>query len=154
MPTPLLETRLFAVLLGVCALALGVLHATDAGQDALMRRFHLRPASTAEWVALQPLPGMYNFANRSWTSRRPVAWERLDEDRSVEGGEHFNHYPTRVVTFASSRAAWGRHGCPDYVYVESAVRGRTLRSRFRLDRDADRLRMSLDVSEIVRPCVP
>lgn len=154
MPTPLLETRLFAVLLGGCALALGALHATDAGQDALLRRFHLRPASTAEWMALQPLPGMYNFANRAWTSRRPVAWDRLDVDPTVDDGRYVNHYPTRIVTFASSRAAWGRHGCPDYLYVESTVRGRSLQSRYRLDRDADRLTMTLDASGSTQPCAP
>ena len=154
MPTPLLETRLFAVLLGACALALVGLHGTGAGQDALLRRFHLRPASTVEWVALQPLPGMYNFVNRAWTSRRPVAWDRLNEDPSVADGKYYNHYPTRAVTFTLARSAWGVAGCPDYLYAESRVRGRTLRSRFRLDPEGDALRMSLDAGEPSPRCAP
>ncbi|MEM1114938.1 MAG: hypothetical protein AAF845_05860 [Bacteroidota bacterium] len=138
-------TYVLASLLGVAALSLVALHATSAGQDALLRRAHLRPASVAEWTALQPLPGMYNFQNRAWASRKRIAWERLDESDAVQGGEYYNHYPTRMVTFLPTRAPWGHVGCSDFLYVESRVRGRSLRSRFRIDRqEGGSLTMQVD----------
>ena len=140
MHAPSLPTALFAALLSAAAVALVGLNATGAGQDALMRRQHVRPTSAAQWVALQPLPGMYTLANRAWSSDRDVPCADLDAEATSLG--YVNHYPTRLVTFETSRHAWGVPGGPSRLYVESRVRGRVLRSLYRVERAGGRLSMT------------
>lgn len=139
MPRPSAPTTAFAALLAVAATALVGLHATDAGLDVLLRRMHLRPASTAEWVATQPLPGMYNFANRARVSPLDMPWDEVWPEG--EPGAYVNHYPPRVATFVQARAGFRALPCPAFVYAESAVRGRTLRTRWRVAPHGDGLRL-------------
>ena len=155
MAPPAPATTLFAAFLVGAALALVGLHGSDAGVDALLRRQHLRPASVAEWVAVQPLPGMYTFANRAWASTRPTPCDGLDVDtqdpEAVPLG-YVNHYPTRLVTFQPDRYTWGAPGAPSWLHVESRVRGRALWSTYHVEHSGDALTMTL--AECAPGCQP
>ncbi|MEM0961011.1 MAG: hypothetical protein AAGK21_00560 [Bacteroidota bacterium] len=141
MPAPAPQTTALGTLVAIAAASLIGLHSTDVGLDALLRRFHLKPASTAEWVALQPLPGMYNFANRVTVLLEPVPWSRLDSEPDSFRMYHVNHYPPREITFANKRQLWRHNGCPWYLYAESAVRGRVLRTRFTVTKEEAGVRL-------------
>ena len=145
MPAASPPTRLFAAALAGAAVWLVGLHATAGGRDALLRRQHLRPASAATWLAMQPLPGMYNFANRAWKADAVIAWSELDGRANPYG--YVNHYPAQVLSFRPGRSNWANRGCPSFLYVESAAHGRRLRTRYRVSRRPDGLHVARSGAE-------
>ena len=130
-------TLTFAAILATAALAVVVLHGTQAGQDAMMRSFHLRPAQPAEFVAVQLLPTMYVAQNRVWVSDGPVDWAEIEENEA--DAIFLPHYPAKLVT--SGPREMLRTPCPLYVGIESRLRGRRWRTNLRIDAAADGIRL-------------
>lgn len=97
-----------------------------------LHRFHLRSSSFAWWSLQQPIPTMYNFANRHQVSEIPPGFiDPILDDLGVGPEKRYiNHFPVRVVTWASGRALHLRDGKDRWVTVESSYRGLTLKSRF------------------------
>lgn len=122
-------TLAFAAVLATAALAVVGLHTTRAGEDAMVRAFHLRPATSAEFAALQVLPTMYAAQNRVWISNQPLDWAEIDTQAPV--AIFVPHYPASFVT--GSPRNMRQTPCPRYAALETRLRGRVSRSHLRVD---------------------
>ena len=107
-------TVAFAALIALAALVGVATPVMPALDRALLRAHHLRPASTAEWLALQPLPKMYAFAHRAWYGEGEAVW--------------VNHYPARLLRFDTARALVAAHGRASHLLLRSSYRGVELSS--------------------------
>lgn len=121
-------------MLAGCALVAGFLAAMPihpAAARLSMSRFHLRTEPFALWAALQPVPAMYNFANRYWVSPRPLAARDLSAPPGEVETRMLNHYPPRIFTFGFERLRHVSAG-ERWVYLESAYRDLRVRSAYHL----------------------
>ncbi len=94
-----------------------------------LHRFHLRSDSFAWWSIQQPIPAMYNFANRYQVTEIPPGFvdpifHQLGERRYI------NHFPVRVLTFADGRARHLYDGKDRWLTVQSSYRGQSLETHF------------------------
>ena len=101
-----------------------------------LHRFHLRSDSFAWWSIQQPIPSMYNFANRYEVREFPPGLiDPIFDD--VTERHYINHFPARVLTWASRRYRNLNDGKDRWVTIESSYRGQTLTTRFHAKRDGD-----------------
>jgi len=124
--------------------------------ESTMERFHLRSSSFAWWAVQQPIPAMYNFANRTEIRDLPPADHLVglvdpflldplateatnaspaDPSRrelGIVGGRMINHFPTREFTFANGRYRYLRGEDPRWFVLESRYRGSELSSTYEL----------------------
>lgn len=116
-----------------------------------MRRFHLSSDSFIGFAIQQPVPAMYNFANRVEIRELDPEDELLTLIDPVLGlspailgvdpaglpvgvlqRETVNHFPLRLVTFADGQYKYLRGG-KRWIAVTSDYRGRRLTTRWRID---------------------
>lgn len=90
--------------------------------EIAMKRFHLSSDSFFEFALQQPVPSMYNFANRYEVKDSP-------DGQALNKG-YINHFPIRVLTWAYWRHEYLSGGRACYVTLESSYRGRKLRSQW------------------------
>lgn len=93
----------------------------------LMANFHFRPRSWAAWIALQPVPKMYSFANTCWIGTAPL----LEQEPAFQSELRFsresfwvNHYPARKARFDGFRETLGP-SADHFIYVRSVYFGYT-----------------------------
>lgn len=107
-----------------------------------MRRFHLRDNSFLVWAIQQPIPAMYNFANRYrvWEGSPAPPPEATaghsahqigDPAELLESG-CVNHFPSRMITFANARYRLLAERADCWFELESAYRGQRLTTRLHL----------------------
>ncbi len=116
-------------------------------QESTLKRFHLATTSFSGWAIQQPIPSMYNFENRYWSSdqtlnvgelraielsTRPGKQESEPQKENWVGVEThaINHFPARTFTFAFSRNNLSNNP-HRYIYLRSRYRGKELSSSFR-----------------------
>ena len=102
---------------------------------ATMNRFHLRTESFALWAAQQPIPAMYNFANRYEVRQWPAGLtESLHLDQATSLGtvesRYINHFPMRTMTFANTRYRFLKAGEDRWLTITSTYRGQELETRY------------------------
>jgi hypothetical protein len=143
-------------LVGCHALWLLLMPVVPAIASATLHRFHLRTRSFSLWAVQQPIPSMYNFANRYEVSEISpyflsagfLANDFLAPVIETDNRRYINHFPTRVLTFANRREFYLADGTDRWVTLESTYRGQTLRSKYHAQpRSAggfDMLRLSED----------
>lgn len=105
----------------------------DSIRSTTMNRFHLRTGTFWQWAIQQPIPSMYNFANRVRVTRRDPATGRT----SVVFQRPVNHFPVQAVTFATGRYRCLRDGQPCQVHATSTYRGEVLETRFDVTSNGD-----------------
>ena len=112
-----------------CMLAMPV---SETVRRAALARFHLTGWPFTAWVVFQPVPSMYNFENH-WALSGIVPLPAATSDpacASVPGGflSHHAFYPIML------RRPWIAH-CVEsaIVTIDSAYRGTTLRTTWRID---------------------
>ena len=118
---------------------------------ATMRRFHLSSDSFVSFAAGQPIPSMYNFANRVEIHEIDPQDDLLGMidpvlgmigEPAIEAGpglplgmigrETVNHFPLRRLTFADGQYKYLRGGTR-WIVATSDYRGRRLTTRWRID---------------------
>lgn len=99
---------------------------------ATIHRFHLRTPSFLQWAIQQPIPAMYNMANRAELTRTGP-----DGDQRLIRSETINHFPVRVVTFADGRYDCFQTGRAYHLSVTSAYRGQQQTTEFEITPDHD-----------------
>ena len=98
-----------------------------------MHRFHLRSSSFWVWAVQQPIPAMYNFANRFEVQQYPpdfISADFLNPLMVEPERRYLNHFPARVLTFANTRYIYLRDGQDRWVTIESSYRGQQLETKF------------------------
>ncbi len=104
--------------------------------SSTLRRFHLRGDSFVWWSIQQPIPSMYNFANTYEIRDLPPGLIDPIFDDEIER-HYINHFPARVLTWASRRYR-NLHDRKDrWVTIETSYRGLTLTSRFHAKPDGE-----------------
>ena len=107
--------------------------------SATMHRFHLRSGSFTWWAIQQPIPSMYNFANRFQVSDVPPGFssdplfaDPLFPEASTQAVEkrYLNHFPTRIVTFANTRYRYLNDGQDRWITIDTRYRGQMLESTY------------------------
>lgn len=109
-------------LLAASAALVVVLPAFDTGRQLLLGTHHLRTGHFWAWAALQPLPSMYNFGNQVWISETALSEAQragLQELPSEASTQWVNHYPTRMMTFGTQRAALSHDPRTLHFYLRS-----------------------------------
>jgi hypothetical protein len=96
--------------------------------SATLHRFHLRSKSFPLWAIQQPIPSMYNFANRFEVREYPPGL--VDPILDSTEKRYINHFPTRVLTFANTRYLHLRKAEDRWVTIDSTYRGQTVETRF------------------------
>jgi len=96
--------------------------------SATLRRFHLRTGSFLTWAIQQPIPSMYNFANRYEVREFPPGL--VDPIIDTAEKRYINHFPSRVLTFANTRYVHLAAGEDRWVTIESSYRGQAIETRF------------------------
>ncbi len=96
--------------------------------SATLHRFHLRTSWFALWAIQQPIPSMYNFANRYEVREIPPGL--LDPIIDTSEKRYINHFPVRVLTFANTRYRYLHDGRDRWVTVDSTYRGQSIESRY------------------------
>lgn len=96
--------------------------------SSTLHRFHLRSRSFLWWSVQQPIPSMYNFANRFEVREYPPGL--IDPIIDSTEKRFINHFPTRILTFANTRYLYLSKGEDRWVTIESSYRGQTLKTRF------------------------
>ncbi len=109
---------------------------STAVQQTTINRFHLATRSFAAWAVQQPIPPMYNLENRYW-----LAHQRLTPDQlvvppavGIKTGM-VNHFPTRLATFADSRARMMQNPLETWLYVRSRYQSQQRTTEWRLRPD-------------------
>ncbi len=116
-----------------------------------MRRFHLSSDTFWGFAIQQPIPAMYNFANRVEVRELDPADDLLrmidpvlglpseladtgstQLPLGVIGRETVNHFPLRLVTFADGQYKYLRGGTR-WIAATSDYRGRRLTTRWRIE---------------------
>ena len=115
------------LLLIVIAVWLLLMPLVPAIASATLHRFHLRSESFALWAIQQPIPSMYNFANRFEVREFPPGL--VDPILDDTEKRYINHFPLRVLTFANTRYRFLSEGEDRWVTVDSTYRGQTLETR-------------------------
>ncbi len=122
--------------------------------QATLARFHLRTDSFWGWAIQQPVPAMYNFANRYRVDGTEEAGHgKADHGRPEHRGPDatspsgvsgapiesgfVNHFPTRLFSFANARLRLLRDGEPRRFEFVSTYRGETIESRYLVTPGAD-----------------
>ncbi len=101
-----------------------------------LHRFHLRSDSFAWWSIQQPIPSMYNFGNRFEVAEFPPGL--IDPIFAVVTERRYiNHFPARVLTWASRRNRNLGDGKDRWATIESSYRGQTLTTRFHAQGDGE-----------------
>lgn len=113
-------------LVALIALWLLLMPILPAVTIATINRFHLRTPSFVQWASQQPIPAMYNMANRVELTRTEDGEPRLVRSGTI------NHFPVRVVTFADGRYDCLRDGRACRLRVTSAYRGQQRQTEFEL----------------------
>ena len=114
-------------LLIVIAVWLLLMPLLPAIASSTLHRFHLRSESFVWWAIQQPIPSMYNFANRFEVSRFPPGL--VDPIFDDTEKRYINHFPLRILTFANTRYRFLLAGQDRWVTVDSTYRGQTLETR-------------------------
>lgn len=99
-----------------------------------MGNHHFRPKSWAAWIALQPVPKMYSFANTCWIGPAPLLEQKplfQSENRFSRESFWVNHYPARKARFDGGREALGA-GAERFIYVRSTYLGYSETTGFRV----------------------
>ncbi len=96
--------------------------------SATLHRFHLRTESFSLWAIQQPIPSMYNFANRYEVDEIPPGF--FEPIIEVDEKRYINHFPTRILTFANTRYRYLNEGTDRWVTIDSTYRGQSLETRF------------------------
>lgn len=96
--------------------------------SSTMHRFHLRSGSFTWWAIQQPIPSMYNFANRYEVRELPPGL--LDPILETSDKRYINHFPARTLTFANTRFRYLHEGQDRWMTIDSSYRGQTLESRY------------------------
>lgn len=96
--------------------------------SATLHRFHLRSGSFPWWAIQQPIPSMYNFANRFEVREFPPGL--VDPILDEQEKRYINHFPTRVLTFANTRYTHLIKGQDRWFTIDSTYRGQTVETRF------------------------
>ena len=96
--------------------------------SATLRRFHLRTGSFLTWAIQQPIPSMYNFANRYEVREFPPGL--VDPIIDTAEKRYINHFPPRILTFANTRYQYLIEGEDRWVTIDSTYRGQTVETRF------------------------
>lgn len=103
--------------------------------SATMHRFHLRTRSFPAWAVQQPIPSMYNFANRyevrevSPGMLNPV-FATSETLFGTSEKRYLNHFPTRVLTFANTRYRYLSDGGDRWLIIDSSYRGQRVESTY------------------------
>lgn len=104
-------------------------------RDRGLAQFHLTADSYLQWVLLQPVPAMYNYANEIWIGDGPrqgtAAHPRAKDAREYH--TWLNHYPLRVVSFNWTRDVIVREQGYKYITVRSRYRGSSLETGYFLN---------------------
>ena len=108
---------------------------------ATMARFHLRTDSFLLWAIQQPIPAMYNFANRYELRQWPAGLtDTLGLTQATSHGviesRYINHFPLRTVTFANTRYRFLEAGEDRWLTLTSTYRGQSLKTRYRVKADS------------------
>jgi hypothetical protein len=120
---------------------------SETVQESTLKRFHLASPNFATWAIQQPVPSMYNFDNRYWSSPQylnendlqaaelgsgPIELVSQDDSKPLIGVETdaINHFPARTITFAFSRINLSNHP-HRHIYLRSRYRGKEIKSSFR-----------------------
>ncbi len=96
-----------------------------------LRRFHLRTESFGVWAIQQPIPSMYNFANRYEVRRVPPDFEAAGFFQPIIEEDHrryVNHFPTRIFTFANTRGYYLNFNEDRWLHIDSTYRGQTIQT--------------------------
>ena len=138
---------LFLLVVIVTAAAwISVLPLSSTVQETFLRRFHLASAGFPSWAIQQTIPSMYNFENKVWISSERLMQheiDQLDNDESRVANSSadnkinvqssmVNHFPTRLATFADSRAQL-KHTPNGYLYLRSRYRGKEIKTTYELE---------------------
>jgi hypothetical protein len=115
-------------LVAITAIWLLLMPIVPAIASATLHRFHLRSESFATWALQQPIPSMYNFANRFEVRDRHPGL--ADSNANATETRYINHFPARVMTFANRRYRYLDQGKDRWFTIESSYRGQTLESWF------------------------
>jgi len=120
-----------------------------------MNRYHLRTGSFVGWAIQQPIPSMYSGRNTTEVRNLPPGASLVglidpflldplfgDPALSLSGGDSvgilarrtINHFPTREITFANSRARFLSDPQTKWFVLETSYRGLRLRSVYELQR--------------------
>lgn len=116
------------VMVVVVAVWLLLMPFVPAIASATLHRFHLRSESFPWWAIQQPIPSMYNFANRFEVREFPPGLVDPILDNTEK--RYINHFPTRVLTFANTRYLHLNKGADRWVTIDSTYRGQTVETRF------------------------
>lgn len=114
-------------------------------QKAWMENMHLRSHNYSLWLAMQPLPKMYNFDNENWYQH-----SKTDEDLDATYAR-LNHYPTRSATFGLQRFYLHAQESELDIFPRSRYRNTCLSSAYRLSTDQSSLRPRVLMYPIERP---
>lgn len=123
---PDLGFQAIVALLVVVAAWLLLMPWVPAIASATMHRFHLRSGSFASWAIQQPIPSMYNFANRFEMREIPAGF--LDPIFETDQKRYINHFPTRVLTFANTRYHYLHQGRDQWLTIDTSYRGQSIES--------------------------
>ena len=113
-------------LVAVVAVWLLLLPVVPAIQIATMKRFHLATGSFAGWAIQQPIPSMYNFANRLEAHLPPR------EPPEAPLWNYTNHFPPRLFTCGYERRNVLRLNKELWLTAESSYRGQQVSTTFNL----------------------
>jgi hypothetical protein len=92
--------------------------------SAALHRFHLRSHAFWWWAMQQPVPPMYAFANRYEVRDAPP--DATTDAKVAPQMRYLNHFPARVLTFASTRYHYLQDKQDHWAVIESAYRGQRL----------------------------
>jgi hypothetical protein len=96
--------------------------------SATLHRFHLRTRSFVLWAIQQPIPSMYNFANRYEVREIPPGF--LNPIFESNEKRYINHFPVRILTFANTRYRYLHDGRDRWVMIDSTFRGQRIESHY------------------------
>lgn len=104
-----------------------------------LHRFHLRSGSFAWWSVQQPIPSMYNFGNTYEVSAVPPDLiDPIFADLADPAERRYiNHFPARVLTWASWRVRNLLDRKDRWVTIQSSYRGLNLQSRIHAKPDGE-----------------
>ncbi|QDT11117.1 hypothetical protein [Planctomycetes bacterium K23_9] len=106
--------------------------AVPAIAQTTINRFHFRTASFSQWAIQQPIPAMYNLANRFQVTQRSA-----DGSDQVLASGMVNHFPARKITFANGRYRNLKTRCACDLQVTSSYRGLQQRTQFHIEPQSD-----------------
>lgn len=129
---------LFAAVLVIAYFFVGLKLFVPVVQERGIQQFHLTHSSFPEWMLLQPIPAMYNYANELWIGNRPYV--EVDQERKQNATNHhytyINHYPLRIISFSWYRSKFLSDTNFDYITLKSTYQNVSQLTNYRIsDRD-------------------